>query len=210
MSFHIFISESVDVAIYEVGMGGEYDATNIIERPAVTGISALGIDHTFHLGNTIDSIAWHKAGIFKKNVPAYSVEQPLEAMPVLASRAQEAETDGFFVVKEYALLKGVKIEPDAAFQRQNASLAIALSKKVLEKVNPSAHITWPETQLPPEFIHGLENLASRGRCETIVTDKVIWYLDGAHTADSITIASQWFCSSVQNKYVCSSPILIFH
>lgn len=199
MSFHVFISESVDVAIYEVGMGGEYDATNIIEKPAVTGISALGIDHTFHLGNTIDSIAWHKAGIFKKNIPAYTAEQPLEAMPVLAQRAEEAKTDGFFVVKEDALLKDVKIQPDALFQRQNASLAIALSREVLRKLKPEENITWPKDRLPSEFIHGLEGLVSRGRCETIVTDKVIWYLDGAHTADSITIASKWFCDSVQNK-----------
>ena len=49
MSFHVFLQEGVDTAIYEVGVGGTYDSTNIIDKPTVTGISALGIDHTFML-----------------------------------------------------------------------------------------------------------------------------------------------------------------
>jgi folylpolyglutamate synthase/dihydropteroate synthase len=49
----------------EVGVGGEYDSTNIIEKPIVCGITALGLDHVSVLGNTIDQIAWHKAGIIK-------------------------------------------------------------------------------------------------------------------------------------------------
>lgn len=202
MSFHVFISESVDVAIYETGMGGEYDATNIIERPAATGISALGIDHTFHLGNTIESIAWHKLGIAKKDVRLYTVEQPSKAMAVISKRAHEKTgMDQIAVVGESPYLKDINIKPNAPFQKQNASLAIALSMDVLRKINPEGAITWPENGLPPEFVRGLENLVSRGRCETIVTDKVVWYLDGAHTADSITIASQWFRDSVENVYV---------
>jgi folylpolyglutamate synthase len=55
----------VDVAIIEVGIGGEYDSTNILEKPAVCGITSLGFDHMALLGHTISSIAWHKAGIIK-------------------------------------------------------------------------------------------------------------------------------------------------
>lgn len=55
----------MDCAILEVGVGGENDSTNIIERPVVCGITALGLDHISVLGDTIDKIAWHKAGIFK-------------------------------------------------------------------------------------------------------------------------------------------------
>jgi hypothetical protein len=43
MSFYVFLREEVDVAIYEVGVGGEYDSTNVVEKPIVTGITALGI-----------------------------------------------------------------------------------------------------------------------------------------------------------------------
>ena len=65
LCFHIFLQEQVDVAILEVGIGGAYDATNVIDRPVVCGITSIGIDHTDVLGDTVESIAWHKAGIIK-------------------------------------------------------------------------------------------------------------------------------------------------
>ena len=55
----------VDATILEVGVGGAYDCTNIVPRPAVTGVTALGIDHVAVLGKTIREIAWQKGGIYK-------------------------------------------------------------------------------------------------------------------------------------------------
>jgi hypothetical protein len=55
----------VDVAILEVGIGGEYDATNVINKPIVCGIASLGFDHQAILGETLPEIAWHKGGIAK-------------------------------------------------------------------------------------------------------------------------------------------------
>lgn len=83
MSYHAFIHQGVKIAIYETGVGGEYDSTNIVEKPAVTGITSLGIDHTFSLGDTIEEIAWHKAGIQKSQVPSFTVDQPHAAMAVV-------------------------------------------------------------------------------------------------------------------------------
>ena len=65
MALHVFKKEQVDVAIMEVGIGGEYDCTNVIEKPVVCAISPLGYDHQPILGNTIEEISWHKAGITK-------------------------------------------------------------------------------------------------------------------------------------------------
>ncbi|KFU84293.1 hypothetical protein M959_12039, partial [Chaetura pelagica] len=65
MAFHVFLQEKVDLAVVEVGIGGAYDCTNIIRAPVVCGISALGIDHTSILGDTMEKIAWQKGGIFK-------------------------------------------------------------------------------------------------------------------------------------------------
>lgn len=209
MSFHAFLSEGVDIAVYETGMGGEYDATNIIPRPAVTGISALGIDHTFHLGKTIESIAWHKAGIFKDKTPAYTIQQPWPAMAVLSNRADKVRTRGFICVDEEPLLKNVKLTPDATFQKQNAALAIALSRRVLGSLTDtwaSIRAEMRQPDLPERFKKGLESVVSRGRCETRVHGDVTWYLDGAHTADSIVIASKWFCDKVQDKFVPPPPL----
>lgn len=64
LSMHVFMREGVDAAVYEVGVGGENDSTNVFERPAVTGVKTLGIGHVASLGDMVDKIAWHKAGIF--------------------------------------------------------------------------------------------------------------------------------------------------
>ena len=65
MAFHVFLRERVDAAIVEVGIGGTYDATNVVPQPLATGVSALGYDHTAILGKTLTEIAHQKAGIFK-------------------------------------------------------------------------------------------------------------------------------------------------
>lgn len=67
-----------NVAIVETGTGGELDSTNVISTPVTTGITEIGFNHTNVLGNILKSIAWHKAGIFKAEVPAYSVPRQPE------------------------------------------------------------------------------------------------------------------------------------
>jgi folylpolyglutamate synthase/dihydropteroate synthase len=57
--------KQVDVSIFEVGIGGRLDSTNVIPRPLVTGVTALGLDHVAILGKTIEAIAEQKGGIFK-------------------------------------------------------------------------------------------------------------------------------------------------
>ena len=62
-----FIKEQVDVAILETGIGGENNSTNVFPQPAIAGITTIGLDHVDVLGDTVEEIAWHKAGIFKAN-----------------------------------------------------------------------------------------------------------------------------------------------
>jgi dihydrofolate synthase/folylpolyglutamate synthase len=86
LAFMFFVDKEVDIAIVETGLGGRLDSTNVIQ-PQVVGITSLSIDHSQLLGDTIDSIAEEKAGIFKKGVPAITVQQEPAAMQVLKSRA---------------------------------------------------------------------------------------------------------------------------
>jgi folylpolyglutamate synthase len=190
MSFHAFIQEKVNIAIYEVGVGGEYDSTNIADSPAVTGISALGIDHTHILGDTIDKIAWNKAGIQKPGVESFTIKQPAEAMEVIKARAVERNVKSLTVLDQDPRLGGVGIKPDAAFQKGNASLAIALAEVALQKVNMKSGNS--STGFSKEFVDGLGTMVIRGRCETKKDGSITWYLDGAHTDDSIKVASKWF------------------
>lgn len=104
MAFHVFKRENVNCAIVEVGIGGEFDATNIVES-CVAGIGSLGIDHVSMLGDTIDKIAWHKAGIFKAGCDAVYVEQRTEScMKVIEERAAEKRVITFFYIVQVDIL----------------------------------------------------------------------------------------------------------
>jgi folylpolyglutamate synthase/dihydrofolate synthase len=111
MSFHVFIQEKVDFAIVEVGIGGAFDSTNIVEQPLATGITSLGMDHMAILGDTLAKIAWQKAGIFKKNCPAFSSIQKPEAVTVIKDRAIELGVSHLEFVdeKDVENLKNVSI-----------------------------------------------------------------------------------------------------
>ncbi|KAH8682214.1 Mur ligase [Xylariales sp. PMI_506] len=196
MSYHVFLQEGVDVAVYETGIGGEFDATNIVERPVATGISTLGIDHVFALGDTVDKIAWHKAGIMKKGSDAFTIEQVPEAAEVLLKRAGEKGVD-LKVLDVDSRLEGVTIRPDALFQKKNASLGIALAESALQKLDPS--FKRDPAALPKAFVDGLEQVVWRGRCEVKAEGPVVWHVDGAHTVDSLKVATKWFAGECASK-----------
>jgi dihydrofolate synthase / folylpolyglutamate synthase len=89
MALRHFADQAVDVVVLETGLGGRLDATNVV-KPLVTGITHISLDHTDVLGRDVASIAREKAGIFKKNVPAVSVEQSPEAAAALREVAEHA------------------------------------------------------------------------------------------------------------------------
>ncbi|OQD73735.1 hypothetical protein PENDEC_c014G06092 [Penicillium decumbens] len=201
MAFHTYLSEGVDAAIIECGIGGEYDCTNVIQNPKASVITSLGIDHTAMLGNTIDQIAWHKGGIIKTGVRAFSAPQPPEAVEVLEQRAAEKASQLDIVAEHPDLRAGssqVKLGLAGDFQYTNASVAVAAAAEFLRKTGV-ANI--PENvmsgSLPAEFKTGLEETRLGGRCETRYEKNVSWYIDGGHTLESIRLAGQWFASQIQ-------------
>ncbi|KAI5631916.1 mur ligase middle domain-containing protein [Phthorimaea operculella] len=131
LAFNIFLKEKVDVAIIEVGIGGTVDYTNVLRKVPVVGITSLGLDHTFILGDTIDKIAAAKAGIMKPGSEAYSVQQPAGAMPVLNRVAGDTQCTLNIVpdYNSYTFPKDInKILPvDVDAYKMNASLAIQLA-----------------------------------------------------------------------------------
>ncbi|CAA7259893.1 unnamed protein product [Cyclocybe aegerita] len=193
MAFHVFLELKVDATILEVGVGGAYDSTNVVPAPIVTGITVLGIDHVFVLGKTISEIAWQKGGILKKGVPALTVAQPVDAMKVLESRAEELKASKLSVVSANSELSTLKLGLAGSHQVQNAILAVELARSFLEKQTGVAQ----DTILPISFQTGLVNTRWPGRCQTVVDPKRLrstWYLDGAHTVESLECCMQWFVS----------------
>lgn len=198
MALHCYLEQQVGTAVVECGIGGEYDTTNLFIKPSVTGITSLGIDHEALLGDNIEQIAWHKAGIFKEDVPAFTVEQPAEALKVLHERARERKTE-LHVVPPHAAIDSIELGLQGHFQKLNASLAIAVSALHLARLGfnglPNPHD--PNASLPAEFIKGLQDTRLGGRCDQRAdtnSPNVTWYIDGGHTLESIDVAGRWFAS----------------
>ena len=95
LAFDYFAKEKVDIAVIEVGMGGRLDATNII-TPMVSVITNIGLDHMQFLGNTLESIAFEKAGIIKSNIPVIIGEYTPETQPVFVAKAKECNSEIYF------------------------------------------------------------------------------------------------------------------
>lgn len=210
MAFKIFVSEQVDVAIIEVGLGGRQDSTNVIKQPVVCGIASLGMDHMEALGDTLESIASHKAGILKPNTPAFTVPQLPEAMAVLEEVARDLMVPLKIVPPiSYEKLKGTKLSLAGDHQYVNAALAVVLCKSWLQQTH-----TWDkllsneasEQDLPDAFLTGLSSARLSGRAQVvhdmdsksnISGGDLIFYMDGAHTPESMDVCARWFSSAVE-------------
>ena len=110
MALEYFAREAVDIAVIEVGLGGRLDATNII-TPLVSGVTSIGIDHVQYLGNTVESIAEEKAGIFKEGRAVVIGERDPRIRGLLARLGGKAGAQPVHVVAEESVLADVIVEP---------------------------------------------------------------------------------------------------
>lgn len=197
MAFHTYASEGVDAAVIECGLGGEYDSTNILTQPVVTGITSLGVDHTAILGGTIEEIAWHKAGIMKPGAKCFTCTgQKESAMKVLQERAREKGAELHVVEVDADIRSGrTKLGLQADFQKINASLAVAIAQEWLRQNGVDI-----DSESTREKIRkGLSEVQWGGRCETRREAGITWYIDGGHTLESIELTGQWFAEQVRGQ-----------
>ncbi|RVD86254.1 uncharacterized protein DFL_004541 [Arthrobotrys flagrans] len=207
LALHTYVREGCDTVILEVGVGGEHDSTNIIEAPTVTGITRLGIDHVGLLGNTLGSIAWQKAGVFKTGSKGLSVPQEEEAMNTIHERVEEKKI-GFEVVPVSKGVENVKLGLAGEFQRGNASLAVKMVEEHMRRCTGKDIGIGDGSTLPEEVKKGLETAVWKGRCQIITKEKEEWCVDGAHTKDSIMEAGKWFAGVDRSEY--KNVVLLFN
>lgn len=126
VALRAFHAAAVDAVVLEVGLGGRWDATNVVPASSVAacGVAALGYDHMELLGHNLGAIAAEKAGIFKPGVPAFSVPQPAEAAAVVAAAAASVGAPLTLVAPLHA---AVRLGLAGHHQRGNAALAVALA-----------------------------------------------------------------------------------
>jgi folylpolyglutamate synthase len=194
VSFHAFIKEGVEAAIFETHHGGEYDATNVIEHPVATVITSLGMDHVKELGPTIENIAWHKAGIFKSGSHALSSPQEASAAEVLRRRASEKSINLQFVENDPSLpVDALQLKPNV--QRMNCSVALAAVRYFLEEKAPINAAPLSSS----DILQGISQFFWPGRFQLLVEGAFNWFLDGAHNEMSVSKAADWFIESSQGQ-----------
>ncbi|KAK7433810.1 folylpolyglutamate synthase [Colletotrichum acutatum] len=181
LSFHVFLKEGVDIAIYETNHGGQYDVTNIVEHPKVTAITSIGLDHQEELGGSLENIAWHKAGIFKSGASAFSVPQLDAAEGVLRSRAHDLGVKLEFI----DIAQDMPGQFPCETQKLNASLARKACDAFLAQKS-KVFLTREDIE------HGVHGFRLPGRFQVVQENRVSWCLDGAHNPMSAAISAAWF------------------
>ncbi len=119
MAFDYFVTQQVDIAIIEVGLGGRLDSTNII-TPQLSVITNIGYDHVSILGNTLTLIAGEKAGIIKPGVPVVIGEEHPETKPVFERKAADCGSKLVFASRKWEIV-GERIVKDPGYMNVQAS-----------------------------------------------------------------------------------------
>jgi dihydrofolate synthase / folylpolyglutamate synthase len=130
VAFEIFRRHAIDVAIVEVGLGGRFDATNVL-TPTISAITSIAFDHEKHLGRTLSDIAFEKAGIAKRGVPLVIGRLPREAEARITKVAREVEAPMF---DAHATTTDRKYPPltlalPGRHQLENAAVAVAILER---------------------------------------------------------------------------------
>ncbi|MDR1794962.1 MAG: bifunctional folylpolyglutamate synthase/dihydrofolate synthase [Erysipelotrichaceae bacterium] len=186
ISFLYFQDHQVDFAVYEVGLGGRLDATNVI-TPLITVITNIGYDHTELLGETLPLIAKEKAGIIKEHIPLFTSERKPECLKVFQEVCKDRHASMQRIealppkrVKDHLVLLDDKrgelpLSTLAYYQCENATLAL----RVIEYLADQNIIAITNKEIK-------EGLAARwlGRFE-IIRNNPLFILDGAHNQEGI-------------------------
>ncbi|MDF0479491.1 bifunctional folylpolyglutamate synthase/dihydrofolate synthase [Vagococcus sp. PNs007] len=196
LMFGYFAEQKVDIAIVEVGLGGLLDCTNVI-TPLAAAITTIGMDHMDILGNTIEEIAFQKAGIIKNEVPVILGELPESAVTVITAEADAKKSpiykygeafssskhesialvgERFTYQSEQLDLADIKVSLIGKHQVDNASVAI----KLYEILAPLLGYTVSEKTIKS----GLSQAHWSGRLEVVRKEPLI-LLDGAHNEPAV-------------------------
>lgn len=176
VALQYFADENIDIVILETGLGGRLDATNIIGKNICSVITHIDLDHTERLGNTIEKIAFEKAGIIKKNCPVVISAKNL-GFSTVKSKAEKLKSQIIYP-KEAPNFLLEKLALKGNYQAENLALALKAIEIINNKTNS---IKTNEEQI----IKGLKNIKHPCRFEYLKEKNII--IDGAHNPNG-TIA----------------------
>lgn len=204
IAFIYYRIKRADYVILETGLGGTYDPTNVVDKPAVSVITNIGPDHIAVLGDTISSIAKAKAGIIKKNVPVVVYPSEEEAVNVIINQAKTMKSNVIFADKQE--ISSVDYD---SFVYNNYRYRIGLVGDY-QKLNALTAIKTYEAlindkrlNMEPEYISDcLSKTSWPGRMEKL-SDNPLCYVDGGHNVQCIENVLAFF-----EKYYPSRKIIV--
>jgi len=202
-AFLAFADAPADAVLLETGMGGRLDATNLIEKPALTAITPISLDHADFLGTTLQAIAREKAGILKSSVICVVGPQPAEATEVIERIAKETNTPLCRYNREWEVKKTAdewafqsaarrvalpSLPLPGEHQYYNAGTAVACINRLEHFAVSEAHIlhglaaaSWPAR---------LQRLEGHPLSAALPPGSELW-LDGGHNPAAGEVLAQW-------------------
>lgn len=199
LCFDYFAQEKVDIAIIETGLGGRLDSTNVIS-PLLSIITNIGWDHTDMLGDTLEKIAFEKAGIIKHKTPVVIGEYQSETFPVFMKKALELESQIFLSTQKVNVLyfnsgvqasafdvqfqfgeywKNVYCDLNGIYQQHNLRTVLASLEPIMK-----AGFSIKEKAVRDGLMHVKQNTELMGRWQIIGTEPMI-VCDTGHNINGI-------------------------
>ena len=207
MAILYFKEQQCDIVVMETGIGGRYDSTNALGNPLVSVITKIGMDHTAILGDSLEKIAYEKAGIMKPGCPVVIQRQQEEVRHVLLENFRTVnmlEDDQPLVHAEQAKKDAVTSEPSfhevseedlhcaaaipmkmhGTFQIENAATAIVAAREILSGRKMQEKLQLTEEKLQ-DYIHkGISETYWKGRME-LLNEEPFFMIDGAHNSHGV-------------------------
>jgi dihydrofolate synthase / folylpolyglutamate synthase len=197
LAFDVFLKNNVECAVFEVGLGGRLDGTNPFDA-TITAITTVSYDHTKSLGNTIEKIAFEKAGIIKKSTPLVIGKMGENAKKVIKKKAVELEAPTYELGKDFTIknihittagtlfdyksgtlnLKNIKVNLIGEHQAYNAAVAI----QSFELFTAEKNIILQESHIRK----ALCEINWQGRMQIIHKEPTV-IVDGAHNLEGISV-----------------------
>lgn len=211
MAYVYFYEQKVDVAIIETGLGGLLDSTNIIKKPLASVITTISMDHMNILGDSIEEIAYQKAGIIKENCPVFIYPNDSVAMGVFSKKVEDTNSSSFTFSKDeieikqaddkanifdFRNYKDVKLKLLGKHQIYNACLALLILDYFKKDFNIDEKI----------IKDALENTENIGRLTTISSNPRV-IVDGSHNKEAIDALIDTLKSFSYEKLIIGFSVL---
>lgn len=189
MGIYIFDKANMEYVVLETGLGGRFDATNVIEHPLISVITSISLEHTEYLGDTCARIAGEKAGIIKEGCPVVYDGTREDVSEVIEAKAAQMHSKAYAIRPDmYKILmnthKTIDFSMDTGYyEPMDVSIDSVAEYQVMNAMEAVTAAKVMDIELTEEDIHrGMERMHWQGRMETVLPGVI---LDGAHNDSGI-------------------------